>query len=75
MDLEDLAGPARAVVSGATLGQNNKLARMAREYGYSGLAGEAPNGQSAAALFDPVDVRRLAVKPGHRGYAQGGGVN
>jgi hypothetical protein len=53
----------------------NQLARMAREYGYSGLAGEASNGQSAAALFDPVDVRRLAVKPGHRGYAQGGGVN
>jgi hypothetical protein len=48
---------------------------MAREYGYSGLAGEAPNGQSAAAMFDPVAVRRLAVKPGHRGYAHGGEVS
>jgi hypothetical protein len=32
MDLEDLAGPARAVVSGATLGQNNKLAALMRQY-------------------------------------------
>ena len=58
---------------------NNQLDRIVREYGYKGLLGgggpEWEAGQRAAAVFDPVRVRRLAVKPGHKGYAKGGAVH
>jgi hypothetical protein len=52
----------------------NQFDRMAREYGYGGALGGGPSWgtQRPAAVFDPVRVRRLAVKPGHKGYAEGG---
>lgn len=57
-----------------TTSTTSELERMAREYGYSGISDVWPDGQRPAMVFDPTPVRRIPVKPGHRGYAEGGPV-
>jgi hypothetical protein len=64
---------------GASADARAQLDRLIREWGYSGLAGGTSGPWSVrtrpAYVFGKTPVNRLEVKPGHRGYAAGGGVD